>query len=172
MATKLAAVFSLPNNPIIVVPGKKRATFQNLQNLLLKLVGSGSMDVTTVELTPSAVAASGTVTAASAQAADTVTVAGVAFTAVSGSPTGNQFDISGSDTAAAASLASAINASATAGINGVVSATSSGAVVTVTAKVPGLIGNGITLASSNGTRLATSGARLASGAGTLTSFGF
>jgi phage tail sheath gpL-like len=46
-----------------------------------------------------------------------------------------------------------------------VTATSSGAVVTVSAYVKGLIGNAITLASSNGTRLAVSAARLAGGTG-------
>jgi len=121
----------------------------------------------------SAVAASGTVTCAAAAAADTVTVAGVTFTAVAGAAGANQFSIDGDNTADAAALAAAINASVTAGVTGCVTASNnSSAVVTITASTPGKIGNAITLASSNGTRLAVSGARLASGAGTRTTLSF
>jgi phage tail sheath gpL-like len=117
----------------------------------------------TFEVRNNAVAATGTVTCASASAADTVTINGTAFTAVSGTPAGNQFKVGVSDTADAASLVSAINASATAIVSNHVTASSALGVVTLTAKVPGHVGNAITLASSNGTRLAVSGARLTGG---------
>jgi hypothetical protein len=57
--------------------------------------------------------ASGTLTFASAQAADTFAVGGVTFTAVSGTPSTDQFDVSGSDSAAATSAKAAILANAT-----------------------------------------------------------
>ena len=126
-------------------------------------ISSGSFDVT---ISNSAlVAASGTVTCASVLAADTVTINGVAFTAVNGTPSGNQFDMSGTNAQTATSLAAAIAASSTALVQCCVTASASSAVVTVTSLVKGLIGNTQTLASSNGTRLAVSGARLAGGTG-------
>lgn len=107
--------------------------------------------------------ASGTVTCASVSAADTVTVNGVVFTAVSGTPAANEFDISGTDTAAATSLAAAITASTSAGVDDI-NAKSAAAVVTAFALTPGTGGDAYTLASSNGTRLAVSGATFANGA--------
>jgi hypothetical protein len=106
---------------------------------------------------------SGTVTAASVLAADTVTINGVVFTAVNGATTGNQFDMSGTNTQCAASLAAAINACVTAGILGVVGAKSAAAVCTVFAILPGTAGNSLPLVSSNGGRLAVSGATFAGG---------
>lgn len=80
----------------------------------------------------------------------------------------NQFDFGGTDTETATALAAAINASSTALIGSQVTASSSGAVVTVTAKVPGVSGNAIEFVSSDGTRLAVTGSgRLASGSETL-----
>ena len=111
------------------------------------------------------VTASGTVTCASVADADTVTINGVVFTAVTASPTGDQFDQSGTDTADATDLARSINASTTELIKDYVTATSAAGVVTITSVYPGRMGNTQTLASSNGTRLAVSGARLASGTG-------
>lgn len=124
--------------------------------------GSPTMQIS-IDGSGSAAAASGTVTCASALAADTVTINGVVFTAVASGATGNQFNVGGTDTAAATSLAAAINGSATALIQNTVSATSALGVVTISAKVPGVAGNAYTLASSNGSRLAVSGARLTGG---------
>lgn len=105
----------------------------------------------------------GTVTCASVSAADTVTVNGVVFTAVNGgTPTSVQFDMSGSDTADAASLVSAINAHPT--LSGVVTAANAAGVVTIRAVTAGAGGDAITLASSTGVRLAVSGATLSGGA--------
>lgn len=136
---------------------------------MLQALGGGNLRGTLVVTNESAAtAASGTVTLAAAQAADTVTVNGVVFTAVSGTPAANQFDISGTNAQAATSLASAIANSATALIAATVTATAASAVVTISAKQPGVAGNAYTLVSSNGTRLAVSGARLASGANDAT----
>lgn len=115
-------------------------------------------------------AATGTVTIASATAGDTVTIGGVTFTAVAGGATASnqEFDDvanSGSNAATATSLEAAINDATSQGLieagNGGVSATANAAsdVVTLTATVTGSTGE-LTLASSNGTRLAVSGATL------------
>lgn len=107
--------------------------------------------------------ATGTVTVASIQADDTITINNVTLTGKS-SPSGeSQFDSDGTDTVVATAIAACINANSS--LTGIVTASSSGAVVTVSAYIKGLIGNAITLASSNGTRLAVSAARLASGTG-------
>lgn len=230
---------------------------QDLMNLLRKMKGSPGGNVITVQT--GLQAASGTVTFAAAQASDTVTVDGVAFTAVASGASGAQFNVgvkaslelqdltytavnpgsagnsisieytdgatagsevvsvlgnaisiqiedgvstatqikaaydlvagavalatvaitgtggnaqdleaeqnlaggTGSNSSAAASLVSAINANAT--LDGRLSASSSNAVVTLTALEPGELGNSISLASSNGSRLAVSGAALSGG---------
>lgn len=107
--------------------------------------------------------ASGTCTVASIQADDTITINGVTLTGKS-SPSGeSQFDSDGSDTVVATAIAACINANSS--LTGIVTATSSAAVVTVSAYCKGLIGNAITLASSNGSRLAVSASRLAGGTG-------
>jgi phage tail sheath gpL-like len=144
-----------------------KTALQHIRNNLNGIIGGNKRGTSVVTYTAgtSAVAASGTVTCASASAADTVTIAGIVFTAIAGTPAGNQFKVGVSDTADAASLVSAINGSTTAGVQNCVVATSVAGVVTITAKLPGAMGNAITLASSNGTRLAVSGARLANGAG-------
>lgn len=125
--------------------------------------GTAATGTVTAASVSSGVQASGTITAASALAADTVTVNGVVFTAVSGAGTAHQFDISGSDTAAAASLATKINADATLALI-VSAANASSAVCTITALKTGTAGNAYTLATSNNTRLAKSAATLTSGA--------
>lgn len=106
--------------------------------------------------------ASGTVTAAVAIAGNTVTINGVVFTGVASGAVGNQFNIGGTDAITATNIAAAINASVTAGVQGVVTAAAVGTVVTITAVQPGLTGNAISLASSGAT-LAVSGAKLTGG---------
>jgi len=109
------------------------------------------------------VRASGTVTVASINADDTITINGTVLTAKASPSGASQFLSTGSDTVVAAAVAACINAHTS--FTGIVTASSSSGVVTVSASVKGLIGNCITLASSNNTRLAVSGSRLASGAG-------
>lgn len=137
------------------------------------IVNSGVADSGGVD----AVSASQTATfSAAATAADTVTVNGVALTAVSNvtTPTNNQWRVGTDAPTAAANLAAAINASTTDALSGVVHATASGAIVTVTCNIPGVIGNVLTIAKSS-TAITLGAALLAGGLGrlpSLTSFHF
>jgi phage tail sheath gpL-like len=99
-----------------------------------------------------AVLASGTLTISSGSGSVGGTIGGTAKTVTWAT----------SDTASAAALVTAINADTT--INKLVIATSAAGVVTLTALVPGAVGNKITLVAS-GTGVTASGATLASGAG-------
>ena len=110
--------------------------------------------------------ASGTVTAASAQAGDTVTVNGLVYTAVSGAKADNtEFSIDTGDTETAADLADSITNDTREGTFNDVTAENASAVVTITADREGAASNAITLVSSNGARLAVSGSgTLAGGA--------
>ena len=98
------------------------------------------------------VRAFGTITISSTGNGDTVVINGVTLTAETSGATGNnQFNIGGSDTQAAINLAALINsATAPAKILGVVQATVSGKVVTITAVEPGAIGNIFTLVGTGG----------------------
>jgi len=111
--------------------------------------------------------ATGTITFATVLAGDTVTINGLVYTAVAGAKADNtEFSIDGSDTVDAADLADSIMNDARTGITDPaldVTATSSAAVVTVEETVGGTGGNSIDLASSNGARLAVSGATLTGG---------
>lgn len=111
------------------------------------------IDVQTGSSAP--VAASATATCASVAVDDTITIAGVTLTAKASPANENQFSQAGTDTADAASLASKISAHSVLG--NLMSATSSSEIVTITMKQKGVIGNYITLTSSNGTRLAVTG---------------
>lgn len=84
----------------------------------------------------------------------------------------NEFEAIGTDTQIATDLVRAIGASTTNLVSKHVSATSALGVVTLTAKQPGHAGNAVTIATSNGTRLAITGgaSRLTGGTDTLTSF--
>ena len=170
MPSKLVLSLSIPENPI-----KAEDDEGNLSRLIkvLKTMKAGAgTTAATIDARFSATAASGTVTLAACAAADTVTINGLVFTA-SSTPAGEvQFEIDGDDTADAAALAAKINACTDTKIAGVVTASSALGVVTITAVVPGLSGNAITLASSNGTRAAVSGARLTGGAETRESMSF
>jgi phage tail sheath gpL-like len=81
-----------------------------------------------------ATAASGTFTLDTVIATDAVSINGVTFTGVASGATGNQFNIGADDDETAENLAAAINASVTALVSGYVTASASGAVVTVTAE--------------------------------------
>jgi hypothetical protein len=110
--------------------------------------------------------ASNVVTCSGVLAADTVTIAGVVFTAVNGgTPTAVQFDMSGTDAADCAALAAAVTASTNEALVGVVTAVNvpTETTVTFTSVAEGAPGNDITLATSTGVRLAitTAGGKLA-----------
>jgi phage tail sheath gpL-like len=73
--------------------------------------------------------------------------------------TGNQYNVGGSDAVTADNLAAALNANTT--LDGMIVATSGSGVVTLTALLPGELGNAVTLAiSANGS---VSAARMAGG---------
>lgn len=132
----------------------------------INLLSTGTYDHTTETSIPVSVAATGTVTCASVQAGDTVTVNGLLYTGVSGVKSGNtQFSVDTSDTACATDLADSITNDTRTGTVTTITqtATNSVGVVTITASVTGALGNSITLVSSNGTRLAVSGATLSNG---------
>lgn len=120
----------------------------------------GARSISTVVQTGVA-KASGTITLSSMVATDTITINGTTFTCVASGATGNQFNVGGTDTITAANAAAAINASATANVSKAVVATSALAVITITALVPGYMGNLGTLAiSAHGS---VSGAHLSGG---------
>jgi hypothetical protein len=108
-----------------------------------------------ITLATNAVQASGTITFSSFTTSDTITIDGVTLTG------GTDFAIGASDTATAANAVVAINADTTSGLNSMVVATSSGAVITIKSLIPGYIGNMNTLAiSAHGS---VSGANLTGG---------
>lgn len=142
-------------------PGVWMDNFRNF----LKSVASGADNAEFIQFTDDVALAyaSGTCTVASIQADDTITINGTTITGKA-SPSGeSQFDSDGTDTVVAAAIAACINAHSS--FAGICTATSSAAVVTVKAALKGYMGNCITLASSNGSRLAVSAARLAGGTG-------
>lgn len=112
------------------------------------------------------VAATGTITCATVLAADTVTIDGTVFTAVTGVAGANQFDRTpGTDITTATNLVAAINLVTNWVGTPPVTADNVGgtsAIVTITAASVGTAGNAITLASSGAT-LAVSGANLTGG---------
>lgn len=196
MATKtcVSIIGSDGDNPI--VSGDSQGNLKRLSALFNKLASGHKPVAYSVYVNYSAVAASGTVTMAAVQNADTVTIGGVVFTAQQAYATGTvtiviantdvddtvtingvaftaknaentasrQFDISGTATAAATSLVACITASTHVDITGVVTATSSAGVVTIRAVAAGTGGNSITLASSDADGLAVSAATLENGA--------
>lgn len=104
----------------------------------------------TTQLRVGAVKATATLTiAGDPTAADTFVVCGVTFTARDSGATGDEFNIStGDNTATAAAIAAAVNASASTDVTGAVVASSSLGVVTFTALVAGTAGNGYVLTES------------------------
>jgi len=110
---------------------------------LLEAIASGTYPGN-LEVSESATAlayATCTATLLNAVATNAVTINGAAFTAVASGATGNQWNIGANDTASAVNLATAINGSVTALIAGYVKASSASTVVTISAMVPGVLGN-------------------------------
>lgn len=112
-----------------------------------------------IQIKSAAVKATGTVTLASHVAADTVTINAVTLTAIASGATSSQYNVGADDTATAVNLAATINAHTT--LSTLVSAEAASGVVTLTALIPGAIGNAVTLAiSAHGS---VSAARMAGG---------
>lgn len=155
-------------DPFSIANDSKRTKLRALAYLLRNFASATFLGHPT--LRAGTAAATGTVTCASVSAADTVTINGVVFTATAGTADPGEFSIDGDNTADAVSLVAAINTSASPIVSNNVSASNLLGVVTLTAKTKGTPGNANTLASSNGTRLLTSGARLTGGTDTTFSF--
>lgn len=137
--------------------GYKELAALKLEDFIKKTVSGQHPAVVNTRI--NAARATGTITLSANAATDTVTVNGTVFTAISGAPSAVQYDISGGDTTGAASLAAQINA--TTALAAMVTATSALGVVTLTAVLPGSMGNAFTLAiSAHGS---VSAARMASG---------
>lgn len=152
------------NQQLHQLSGQPKRNMLELSQLFKDLASHrrrGTISIQTASAAP--VAASGTITIASIQADDTVTIGKTTLTGKS-SPSGeNQFDSDGSDTVVAEALVAKINAHSVLSL--LVVASNVAGVVTITCLTKGEIGNHIALASSNGTRLAVSAAYLASGTG-------
>ena len=106
--------------------------------------------------------ASGTATCASVVNANTITIAGTVLTATnSATPTNAQFTVGANNNATAANLAAANNLNTT--LINTVFANVATNVVTIFCRVPGLIGNLVTLTQTGGT-ISLSGAVMTAGA--------
>lgn len=112
-------------------------------------LSGGNVNGATLAFQVGAVKAAGTLTVAAGGSAnnETCTICNVTFTAKTSGATGNQFNISATAATQAASMVTAINASAS--LAGMVTATAALGVVTITAIVPGLVGNAIQLSAGN-----------------------
>jgi phage tail sheath gpL-like len=147
---------------------QEREVLNRLANLVNSLkAGHLSGTVALSGSTDDATFASGTFTLASVIATDACTIGKTTFTFTStpstSTATAQDVEVDGSgDAADAAALAAAINANEATKL--IVYATSSGAVVTVTSRVPGVIGNYINISDADST-ITTSGAYLTGGAG-------
>ena len=114
--------------------------------------------------TTTPVAASGSITfSAQPAATSTITINGVAWTFVAGTPTGNQIEIGGTLAATLTNAAAALNASASPQVAAATYATSGGTTPTIPHDTAGPAGNAFTLAASAGSNGTVSGATLRGG---------
>ena len=125
------------------------AYFSQLANWLVGL-GSGIYAWTRIRLLREAMQGSATIDLTSVTAGTVLTINGVPFTAVSGTPVvaNGEFQVGVSDAADAISLATAINGSTDARILNVLTATASMDAVVVTAVDGGALTNSITVATN------------------------
>jgi hypothetical protein len=133
-------------DPFGVTGPSKRTKVRQMLKLLKQF--DGRTDVPKPTLKVGTAKATGTITLATCLAGTVIEINGVEFIAIaSGTPViaNGEFVISGTDTADATSLVAAISGSTNAAISGVLTATSALGVVTLTAKVKGKVGNGITI---------------------------
>lgn len=113
-----------------------------------------------------AVAASATVTFSGIGAAnDTLIINGVTFTAKASGATGNEWNVGASATLSAQAFKAAVNASATALVSGLVTASGNAAIITLTANTKGTHGNAYTFAEGvdGSSHMVVSSARLIGG---------
>lgn len=132
---------------------------------LFERLGAGleaaSFDVQTSANAPVKASTTLTLTFASISNNDTCVVAGVTLTCVTGTPSGAQFKKVTDATTTAANLVALINSNTT--TSKLVKAANALGVVTISALIPGAIGNFITLVGSTG--MVAGAATLGSGAG-------
>lgn len=164
--SSISVVITTPKDTSTMVkPASDKVSLKRVSNLLDGL-SSGSLrgDVKLTASTVDAVAASGTYTLDTVIATDTVTIGAVTLTGTDTPSTELHFDTdAGSDTLIAVSLAGAINAHST--LKHQVYATSSGDVVTVTCRVPGVIGNLVEFTDGDTTITSSGSGYLAGGTG-------
>lgn len=124
--------------------GSTRRLSDHLKGLMAKVFSTGAL----LELNTGAAKATATLTVSStgSSADETVTIANVVFTAKASGATGNQFNVSTTPATQAASMAAAINASPD--LAGIVTAEAALGVVTLTAVVPGALGNGLQISEA------------------------
>jgi len=156
----------LTENGLIYTIEKARKEFK----LITELVEADFDEVVVSDTTVIAGAlANGTVTLLGVLAGDTITVNGLIYTAVAGAKANNtQFSIDGTDTVDAADLVDSITNDTRQGTLNDITAANVLGVVTMTQTVPGIGGNATTLVSSEGTRLAVSGALFTGGVDAIT----
>jgi len=158
----------------LVSAGLPKASLTNVINLLEGVQqGAYTASIDVHQTAEDPVAATGTITLATAAADDTVVIGGVTLTAKAAPATEAQFSQAGSDTADAASLAAVINAHSVLGRHFV--ATSALGVVTVTSRVKGRLGNLIVM-TATGVPITLSAGTLTGGTGgaqnVASTFGF
>lgn len=125
----------------------KENSMNNLVNLMSGIQGGAYNAAMNVKL--GAVQASLAGTFSGAPTADeTITINGVDFTAKDEGAEGDEFNIGANVTATALNLATAINASTTAGIADVIYASPNAGVVTIYSTQAGKIGNAVVVAES------------------------
>jgi hypothetical protein len=176
MGKGIAAMGHLPETSVTLVSGADNKSIQAIRSMIntLAIIQAGDQPAlsaatilcngnspymnSTWTLT-SNVGATATYTLTSAIVGDIVTLNGLTYTGVSGTPSEGEFDIDTSDTAAATSLAAQITSDTRAGtLDVTLSATSAVGVVTVTAGKGNLTfndGNDVTIASSDATIVAS-----------------
>lgn len=121
---------------------------QNFYNYIGAL--SGGLQSASLSFKVGAVQAAGTFTFSSTGPTNgqTCTICGLTFTAVTAASGVREFTRSNTPSVNATNLAAAINLASN-GLTGICTAVAANAVVTVTAVVPGLIGNGLVMANVN-----------------------
>lgn len=144
---------------------KPKEEAKALSQLFKDLASNNKRGVVDVQTSgTSAVAAAGTWTLDTVVATDTVTVGNITFTGTDTPSTNLHFDTAaGSDTLIAASIADAVNAHPT--TSQIVTAVAAGAVVTVTAKQKGVVGNFIPFTDGDTTITSSGSGFLAGGTG-------
>lgn len=143
---------------LIAETGYRELAASKLTNYA-KIMASGAHPFS-VRFEVGAVKASGTLTGTTVIATDAVIINGLTLTCVASGATADQWNKGATDALTMAALAAVINGHAS--LAGIVTATSALTVCTVSAARPGLMGNAITLESSDVTIVA-SVARLAGG---------